>query len=100
MSIANSTNTHNVGNSDSTQFLANGWPTSWITKDPDAAATSPEAVYQAALKYVDAGLSVIPIDADEPTKSPDPRRIRSWKIYQLRLPRQDELRGWYECGGL
>jgi hypothetical protein len=26
--------------------------------------------------------------------------VRSWKIYQLRPPRPDELRAWYELGGL
>jgi putative DNA primase/helicase len=44
-------------------------------------------------------LSVIPIDAEDPSKSPDPRRLKSWKIYQLRLPRPDELLAWYERGG-
>ena len=80
-------------------LLANGWPAAWIAEDPDAAATSPEAVYQAARRYLAAGLSCIPIDTDEASKSPDPRRLRAWKIYQLRLPREEELRGWYERGG-
>jgi hypothetical protein len=79
--------------------LANGWPAAWVAEDPDAAATSPEAVYEAARRYVAAGLSCIPIDADEAGKAPDPRRLRSWKIYQLRLPCEQELRAWYELGG-
>jgi putative DNA primase/helicase len=74
-------------------------PAAWFAEDPDADATSPEAVYAAACKYVAAGLSVIPIDADEPSKSPCPRRMRSWKVYQLRLPRPEELKAWYEVGG-
>src|SRR5262245_59131204 len=80
-------------------LLANGWPAAWIAEDPDAAATSPEAVYQAARRYLAAGLSCIPIDTDEASKSPDPRRLRAWKIYQLRLPREEELRGSYQRGG-
>jgi hypothetical protein len=89
----------NGGLNDSPKLLSNGWPAAWIADDPDAEATSPEAVYQSALKYIDTGLSVIPIDSEEPTKSPCPRRLRSWKIYQVRLPRPDELLGWLECGG-
>ena len=99
MSITYPADNSNVGRSDSAHLLANGWPAAWIENDPDAASTSPEAVFQAALRYVEAGLSVIPIDADEPTKSPDPRRIRAWKIYQIRRPRIDEIRGWYDLGG-
>jgi hypothetical protein len=83
----------------SSQFLPNGWPAAWIADDPDANATSPEAVYAAACRYVAAGLSCIPVDADEPSKSPCPRRLRSWKVYQLRLPHPEELRAWYDCGG-
>jgi hypothetical protein len=86
--------------SETTQFLANGWPAAWIAEDPDAAATSPEAVYEAAQAYVASGLSVIPITADEADKSPDSRRVRSWKGYQVRPPRPEELRAWYELGGL
>jgi hypothetical protein len=80
-------------------LLANGWPAAWIAEDPDAATTSPEAVYQAARRYIAAGLSCIPIETDEGSKSPDPRRLRSWRIYQLRLPREEEVRDWYEIGG-
>jgi hypothetical protein len=82
-----------------TSVLANGWPAAWIADDPDAAATSPDAVYQAARRYVAAGLSCIPIDTDEASKAPDPRRLRAWKIYQIRPPRDEEVRGWYETGG-
>jgi putative DNA primase/helicase len=85
--------------SEPVQFLANGWPAAWIADDPDAEATSPKAVYEAAQAYVASGLSVIPITAEEADKSPDSRRVRSWKIYQLRPPRPEELRAWYECGG-
>jgi hypothetical protein len=72
-----------------------GLRTICVVDDPDAEATSPEAVYRAALHYVDAGLSVIPIDAELGSKSPD---VRSWKIYQFRLPRVDELQAWYDRG--
>ncbi|MBM4070267.1 MAG: hypothetical protein FJ271_15125 [Planctomycetes bacterium] len=84
---------------DTTQLMSNGWPLAWLAVDPDALATSPEAVYEAAIKYIEAGLSVIPIDAQEPSKSPDPRRLRSWQVYQIRPPRLDEVRAWYERGG-
>jgi putative DNA primase/helicase len=80
--------------------LANGWPASWIAEEPGAQETSARAVYEAAQAYVESGLSVIPIDADQADKSPDPRRVKSWKIYQLRRPHPDELRAWYEPGGL
>jgi hypothetical protein len=80
-------------------LLANGWPAAWIAEDPDAATTSPEAVYEAARRYVAAGLSCIPIDTDEASKAPDPRRLRGWRIYQLRLPFEEEVPSWYEVGG-
>jgi hypothetical protein len=90
----------NVYQSESAKVLANGWPACWIAEDPDAEATSPKSVYEAAQEYVASGLSVIPITAEEADKSPDSRRVSSWKIYQLRPPRPDELRVWYELGGL
>ena len=100
MSIPDSAaNSNGCCNVPSSLSLSNGWPVSWVKDDPDAVGTSPEAVYEAAYRYVEGGLSVIPIDTDEPSKSPCPKRVRSWKIYQLRLPRPDELRSWYECGG-
>src|SRR5262249_42068642 len=85
---------------ESAPLLANGWPAAWVAEDPDAEATSPKAVYEAAQTYVASGLSVIPITAEEADKSPDSRRIASWKIYQLRPPRAEELRAWYDLGGL
>jgi putative DNA primase/helicase len=84
---------------ESLPLLANGWPAAWVADDPDAEATSPNAVYEAAQAYVASGLSVIPITADEADKSPDTRRVAAWKVYQLRPPRPDELRAWYELGG-
>src|SRR4051794_14347482 len=89
----------NCGTSARGTVLENGWPAAWIAEDPDAAATSPEAVYEAACRFVAAGLSCIPIDTDEASKAPDTKRVCRWKIYQLRLPRADELRAWYERGG-
>jgi putative DNA primase/helicase len=84
----------------STDLLANGWPAAWIADDPDAEATSPEAVYEAAQAYVGSGLSIIPITAEYADKSPDARRIGSWKTFQVRRPYPKELREWYEAGGL
>src|SRR5262245_26303817 len=74
-------------------------PAVWFADDPDADATSPQAVYEAALRYVEAGLSVIPITTDCPDKTPDFNRVVAWKIYQLRLPRKDEIQHWNELGG-
>src|SRR4051794_31254171 len=68
-------------------------PAAWFEPDPDAEATSPEAVVEAARRYVEAGLSVIPIAADG-SKGPDWPRLpqvwdeaegrykRSWKPFQ------------------
>ncbi len=100
MSIPHPNADSNGSQPEPVRFLANGWPAAWIANDPDAEATSPKSVYEAARAYVAAGLSVIPITADEADKSPDPRRVPSWKVYQLRPPRPDELRAWYELGGL
>src|SRR6516165_10374263 len=74
---------------------ADGLRTICVVDDPDAETTSPEAVFAAATRYVAAGLSVIPIDAELGSKSPD---VCSWKIYQFRLPRVDELQEWYDRG--
>jgi putative DNA primase/helicase len=85
-------------------------PAAWILPDPDAETTSPTAVYEAAMRYRDAGLSVVPIAADG-SKRPDPTRLPrlldeqsgqskfSWKIYQVRRPRPEEIQRWYDQGG-
>jgi hypothetical protein len=49
---------------------------------------------EAARHYVGLGLSVIPIRADG-TKAP---ALGSWKEYQRRLPREDELEEWFANG--
>jgi putative DNA primase/helicase len=85
-------------------------PLSWLLPDPDRDITGPQAVYEAACKYVDAGLSVMPIAADG-SKSPDHERLprswdeeqqrfkSSWKLFQMRLPIQEELQRWRDTGG-
>jgi hypothetical protein len=87
-----------------------GFPRAWLQPDPDAAITCPYAVYEAAVRYVNAGLSVIPIMADG-SKSPDWRRLpkywheterkpkASWKPYLIRRARLEELESWRQAGG-
>jgi hypothetical protein len=82
----------------------------WGYLDPDLAATCPAAVYEAAGHYVQAGLSVIPIKADG-TKMPDWRRLprrwdeaegrdkATWKLFQVRPPREGELLAWRRAHG-
>jgi hypothetical protein len=87
-----------------------GFPRAWLEPDPDAAITCPDAVYEAAVRYVNAGLSVIPIAADG-SKSPDWRRLpknwneterksqASWKPYLIRRANLKELKSWRQVGG-
>jgi Bifunctional DNA primase/polymerase, N-terminal len=72
-----------------------------------------EPVFQAAIRYVAAGLSVIPIAANG-SKAPDwlrlpqhwdeatQRKKHSWKPYQIRPPQPGELAAWQQwsrpCG--
>jgi putative DNA primase/helicase len=49
------------------------------------------ATLEAALAYVKAGLSVLPVRADG-SKTP---AISRWKEYQQRLPTEPELEGWF-----
>jgi putative DNA primase/helicase len=51
-----------------------------------------DTVLEAALRYVDGGLKVIPIKGDG-SKSP---ALATWKPYQTRLPRADELHEWFD----
>jgi hypothetical protein len=86
-------------------------PESWIREIPGADATSPEHIYEASLRLVAAGLSVIPIDAYHGSKSPDVQRLprandwhngqarKSWSIYTIRRPKHEELSRWYSQGG-
>lgn len=48
-----------------------------------------EGILQAAKRYVDLGLSVIPIDRNSK------RPLVEWKQYQERRPTSDELTGWF-----
>lgn len=83
---------------------------SWLVPDPDLSSTGPSAVYDAARRYVEAGLSVIPIAADG-SKSPDHERLPrvfdeveqrskvTWKLFQFRRPTLEELERWRDFGG-
>jgi putative DNA primase/helicase len=85
-------------------------PAKWFQPDPDGAATSSEAVHQAALRYLTAGLSVIPIAGDG-SKQPDSQRLprpwdagvqrrkTSWLPYQMRRARPEEVDRWFQVGG-
>lgn len=85
-------------------------PPAWLLPDPDDPISGPQAVYEAACKYVAAGLSLLPISADG-SKSPDPERLPrvfdeaeqrwkcSWKLFSMRPPLEDELRRWRDIGG-
>ena len=68
---------------------------------------TPLEVYRAALAYRNAGLSLIPIEA-EPTKRPAFRLLpqidsangerprKTWKVFQTRLPTVEELHSWFQ----
>jgi P4 family phage/plasmid primase-like protien len=47
--------------------------------------------YEAAKRYTQAGLHILPIKGDG-SKSPP---LKTWKEYQERLPREDELHEWF-----
>src|SRR5262249_12325880 len=80
-------------------------PAEWMAPDPEAVGTTPDDVVDAAIRYVEAGLSVIPIAADG-SKSPDSRRLpgvwdsvqgryrSNWSVFTVRRPRLDELAEW------
>ncbi len=83
---------------------------SWKQLQPGEENTTPNLVYEASQRLVEAGLSVIPIDAEMGTKSPDSQRLPrprdrvsgakrpSWSIYKMRRPNANELRRWHEFG--
>jgi hypothetical protein len=87
-------------------------PLSWSEPIPGEEFTTREHVYEASERLVQAGLSIIPIDAHEGTKAPDSSRLPcphdrvtgkprpSWSIYKLRRPTEAELGRWYEMDGL
>lgn len=86
-------------------------PAARARPDPDDDATSPDAVFDASVRYVAAGLSVIPIDARERPKSPDVARLPvaidpadgsrqvSWSRYKFFLLERAELERWHGWGG-
>jgi putative DNA primase/helicase len=86
-------------------------PETWARPIPGEESTSPDHVYEASRRLVEAGLSVIPIEAYEGSKSPDSYRLPrpqdrlsgkpkpSWSIFKIRRPSADELRQWREIGG-
>jgi putative DNA primase/helicase len=48
--------------------------------------------YEAAKRYTQAGLHILPIKGDG-SKAP---ALKTWKEYQDRLPREDELHAWFD----
>jgi Bifunctional DNA primase/polymerase, N-terminal len=97
--------------SQNTQADGKSLPAIWGRCDPGEEQTSPDAVYKASQQLVQAGLSIIPVEAYEGSKSPDSFRLPhphdgstgrprpSWSIYKIRRPTVDELRRWYETDG-
>src|SRR6266849_7857827 len=96
---------------DATPMSGKPLPESWSRITPGEEATTPQCVYEASLRLVAAGLSVIPIDAYEGSKSPDSLRLPhphermtgkprpSWSVFKIRRPNTDELRRWQEMDG-
>lgn len=86
-------------------------PAAWGRAIPGEELTTPDHVYEASLRLVEAGLSVIPIDAYEGSKAPDSYRLPhphdrtsgkprlSWSVFQIRRPNPDELRRWRDLPG-
>jgi hypothetical protein len=86
-------------------------PAAWSRPIEGEELTSPEHVYEAGRRLVDAGLSVIPIEAYEGSKSPDNLRLPhphdavsgkpkpSWSVFKIRRPNPNELRRWRETDG-
>jgi hypothetical protein len=65
------------------------------TKDKALASTEGQSsVLDMAIRYLHAGLSVIPIRSDG-SKRP---ALDKWGTYQQRLPTEDELRDWFGDG--
>src|SRR5262245_11825625 len=85
-------------------------PASWFQSLPGEELTTPDHVYEASLRLVEAGLSVIPIDAEMGSKKPDHRRLPRlvdpiagksksiWKIFYLRPPTAEVLAKWHDGG--
>ncbi len=77
------------------------------TQVPDP---SPQQVYDAAMNYLDAGISLLPIASDGSkapawrllprVETPDhPEKKHSWRVFQQRLPTPDEVLSWYSVWG-
>jgi len=87
-------------------------PDAWGRVDQVDETTSRERVHEASLRLVEAGLSIIPVEGYEGSKSPDTLRLphprdsvtgkpkSSWSAFQFRRPSTDELRRWYEISGV
>jgi hypothetical protein len=86
-------------------------PESLTRRVPGEEETTPEHVFEASRRLIEAGLSVIPIEAYEGSKSPDSLRLPhprdqvtgkprpSWSIYKMRRATVEELRRWREIDG-
>jgi putative DNA primase/helicase len=86
-------------------------PTAWSRPACGEETTTPELVFQASQRLVAAGLSIIPIEAHEGSKSPDSRRLphpqdrvsgkprSSWSIFTIRRPTNEELVRWNTIDG-
>ena len=93
---------------DNNGSVKDGLPVVWGRPIKGEESTSPVHVYEASRRLVEAGLSVIPIEAYEGSKSPDNLRLPhhhdrvngrlrpSWSVFKIRRPNSDELRRWHE----
>jgi hypothetical protein len=73
-------------------------PAAWARPLPGEEVTSPDHVYESSRRFAEAGLSVIPIEAYEGSKSPDSFRLPrphdhvtgkprpSWSAFKIRRP--------------
>src|SRR5436309_690245 len=111
MNILRSNAPGRKGSRESNEASGKRLPEAWSRAIPGEEATSPALVYEASQRLVKAGLSVIPIDAYEGSKSPDSLRLPhphdrttgkpkpSWSIFKTRRPNAGELRRWFETSG-
>jgi hypothetical protein len=97
--------------SGTTETVGKPLPEAWTRTLPGEESTAPALVYEASQRLVEAGLSVIPVEAYEGSKSPDSYRLPhphdcvtgkpkpSWSIFKIRRPTAGELKGWFEKDG-
>ena len=111
MTIVYSNAPERKGSRDTNRKGGKPLPDAWTQSVPGEETTTPAQVYEASQRLVSAGLSVIPIEAYEGSKSPDSLRLphphdrltgkprSSWSIFKIRRANPDELKAWFEKEG-